>query len=131
VRFCEVDAYRVAWHGHYAAWMELGRNDLARRFGLDAEQLLEAGYLAPVVKLTLSFLRPLRYHDECAVLTTLVPSEAATLRFSATIVDPAGAEAARGETVHGLTDLSGTLQYRVPPGIAERIGRMTAWLEEG
>ena len=36
VRFNEIDAYRVAWHGHYVAWMEIGRNALAGRFDLDA-----------------------------------------------------------------------------------------------
>ena len=39
VRFNEVDAYHVAWHGHYVTWMEIGRNDLAGRFDLNADQV--------------------------------------------------------------------------------------------
>ncbi|WP_243689109.1 acyl-CoA thioesterase [Geotalea toluenoxydans] len=45
VRFNEVDAYRVAWHGHYVAWMEIGRNDLAERFDVGVEQISDAGFM--------------------------------------------------------------------------------------
>ena len=39
VRFCEVDSYQMVWHGHYITWFEVGRNELASRFGLDPEHL--------------------------------------------------------------------------------------------
>jgi len=61
VRFNEIDAYNVAWHGHYVAWMEVGRNDLAGRFGMDARQLAELGYLGPVVSLEVKYLSPARF----------------------------------------------------------------------
>jgi len=51
VRFNEIDAYRVAWHGHYVAWIEIGRTSLAGQFGLDPDQLSAAGFLGPVVDL--------------------------------------------------------------------------------
>ncbi len=70
VRFNEVDAYRVAWHGHYVAWMEIGRNALAGMFGLDAEQLEQLGYLGPVVSLEVKYLRPARFKDVITVRTT-------------------------------------------------------------
>ena len=31
VRFYEVDAYGVVWHGHYVGWFETGRNDLTQQ----------------------------------------------------------------------------------------------------
>jgi acyl-CoA thioester hydrolase len=129
VRFSEVDAYRMAWHGHYVAWMEVGRNDLAGMFGLDAEQLVDLGYLAPVVSLEMKYKRPLRYAEEARVLTTLRPSETATLEFACRIVGADGTEAATGTTVHALTDLSGVLQYRFSPVVAERLARLVSHLE--
>lgn len=129
VRFNEVDAYRMAWHGHYVAWMEVGRNELAGLFGLDAEQLAALGYLAPVVGLEMKYKRPLRYAEEARVMTTLHPSETATLEFSCRIVGADGAVAATGRTVHALTDLAGVLQYRFSPVIAERLARLIAHLE--
>lgn len=129
VRFNEVDAYRVAWHGHYVAWMEIGRNALAGQFGLDALQLTAAGYLGPVVGLELKFLRPARFNDELTIQTTLRQSETATLEFVTTIVAADGKKLATGMTTHALTDLDGVLQFQLPTVIAERVERLLAWLE--
>ncbi len=129
VRFNEIDAYRVAWHGHYVAWMEVGRNAMAGRFGLDALQLAEAGYMGPVVALELKFLRPACFNDELTIRTTLLRSQTATLEFAATIVGPDGKKCATGTTTHALTDMAGVLQFQLPPVIAERVGRLLASLE--
>ena len=129
VRFNEIDACRVAWHGHYVAWMEIGRNALAGRFDLDAFQLAALGYLGPVVALELRFLRPARFNDELTILTTLRRSETATLDFLTTVVGPDGTKLATGVTTHALTDLDGVLQFQLPPEIAERVKRLLAWLD--
>jgi len=129
VRFNEIDAYRVAWHGHYVAWMEIGRNALAGRFDLDAFQLAALGYLGPVVALELKFLRPARFNDELTIRTTLRCTQTATLEFLSTIVGPEGTKLATGVTTHALTDLDGVLQFQLPPEIAERVRRLLAWLE--
>jgi len=129
VRFNEIDAYRVAWHGHYVAWMEIGRNALAGRFDLDAFQLAALGYLGPVVALDLRYLRPARFNDELTIQTTLRRSEAATLEFLSTIVGPDGKKLATGVTTHALTDLDGVLQFQLPTVIAERVNRLLSWLE--
>ena len=129
VRFNEIDVYRVAWHGHYVAWMEIGRNALAGQFDLDAFQLLAAGYLGPVVGLELKFLRPARFNDELTIRTTLRRTETATLEFVTTIVGPDGSKVATGTTTHALTDMDGVLQFQLPTVIDERIKRMLVWLE--
>lgn len=128
VRFNEIDAYRVAWHGHYVAWMEIGRNALAGSFDLDAMQLAAAGYLGPVVALELKFLRPACFNDELTIQTTLRRSEAATLEFVTTIVGPDGKKCATGTTIHALTDMDGVLQFKLPPVIVGRVGRLLASL---
>ncbi|NTV50561.1 MAG: acyl-CoA thioesterase [Geobacteraceae bacterium] len=129
VRFNEIDAYRVAWHGHYVAWMEIGRNALAGEFDLDAFQLATVGYLGPVVALELKFLRPARFNEELTIRTTLRRTETATLEFITTIVGSDGKKYATGSTTHALTDLDGVLQFQLPPLIAERVNRLLAALE--
>lgn len=129
VRFNEVDAYHVAWHGHYVGWMEVGRNDLAGRFGLNAEQIGLAGYLAPVVALELKYKRPARFDEELTVRTSVRRTETATLEFVCEILGPDGTCCATGRTVHVMTDRNGTLQYTLPPEIAERIEQMLSYLE--
>ena len=129
VRFNEIDAYRVAWHGHYVAWMEIGRNALAGQFDLDAFQLAAAGYMGPVVALELKFLRPARFNDEVTICTSLRRVETSTLEFITTIVGPDGKKLATGTTTHALTDMDGVLQFQLPPLIAERVNRLLAWTE--
>lgn len=128
VRFNEVDAYRIAWHGHYVAWMEAGRNDLAGRFGLDAAQIADSGYLAPVVVLELKFIRPARFGEELRVRTTLRRTETATLEFVCDMFGEDGKLSASGRTVHALTDRDGVLQYALPQVIAERLQGLMAFL---
>ena len=129
VRFNEVDAYQVAWHGHFVAWMEVGRNDLAGLFDLNAQQISAAGYRAPVVSLELSYKRPARFNEELTVGTIARRTEIATLEFLTRITGADGVVIATGRTVHVLTDDQGTLLYRLPATIAGRLERMFAYLE--
>jgi len=121
VRFNEVDAYRIAWHGHYVAWMEEARNDLAGRFGVDAAQIAAAGFQAPVVALELKYLRPARFGEQLRVRTRLARTDAATLEFHSDIIGEDGKLSATGRTVHALTDERGILQYALPQPIAARL----------
>jgi len=131
VRFNEVDSYQVAWHGHYVAWMEVGRLRLSQRFGLAPQDLVELGYIGPVVQLDVKYLRPARYADKLVVRTTLVPDETAALTFKSEIRSGTGERLAVGTVVHALTDMNGVLQYRLPVEIEQRVANMRAWLDEG
>jgi acyl-CoA thioester hydrolase len=124
VRFNEVDYYQVAWHGHYVAWMEIGRNELAGEYGLDAVQLAAEGFLGPVVALDLKFIRPARFNDELTISTGVRRSPAAILQFITIITGRDGKKCATGTTTHALTDLQGVLQFRLSGVIADRIERM-------
>ena len=126
VRFNEVDSYRVAWHGHYVAWMEVGRNDLAGRFDLNSEQIGAAGYRAPVVNLELKFKRPARFNEQLVIGTAVRRTESASLEFLTRITGEDGVIIATGRTVHVLTDDQGVLLYQLPPVIAAHLERMLA-----
>ena len=129
VRFNEVDSYNVAWHGHYVAWMEVGRNELAGRFGLNAGQIDDLGYLAPVVSIELQFKKPARFDEDLRVMTSARRTMTATLEFVCTIIGADGVVCAEGKTVHVLTDRNGTLQYRLPHDIEVRLEEMMSFLE--
>lgn len=67
VRFREVDAYGVVWHGHYADWLECARQRYAAAFGFDLAGELARGYTAPMVELSVSYRRPARFGDRLLV----------------------------------------------------------------
>jgi len=128
VRFNEVDSYQVAWHGHYVAWMEIGRNSLSRQFGLGPDDLAGLSYMGPVVSLELKYLRPARFNDEVRICTLFEGDEAAMLSFRCEMLASDGERLASGLVRHVLTDSCGVMQYRLPEEIDERVARMKAWL---
>jgi acyl-CoA thioester hydrolase len=128
VRFNETDPYQVAWHGHYVAWMDEARNELAGRFGVDAAQIAAAGFRAPVVALEVKYLRPAHFGEELVLRTTLVPRQSATLEFACQIFGANGALLARGRTVHALTDAEGVLQYTLPQPVARGLAALENFL---
>jgi acyl-CoA thioester hydrolase len=130
VRFHEVDAYGVVWHGHYVGWFEAGRNDLTERFRIGPLQLKEMNLLAPVVELNCQFKLPAAFGDSLIIQTTMERTEVAKLVFHYQVLGQEGGKAlATGSTTHVLTDLKGNLLYRVPPEVLERIEAMRAYLE--
>jgi acyl-CoA thioester hydrolase len=130
VRFYEVDAYGVVWHGHYVGWFEVGRNELTERFHMGPLQLKEKNLLAPVVELNCEYKFPATFGESLLIQTTMERTEVAKLIFHYRVLSQRdGKVLATGSTTHVLTDLKGNLLYRVPPDILERIEEMRAYLE--
>ena len=130
VRFYEVDAYGVVWHGHYIGWFEVGRNELTEKFQMGPQQLKERSLLAPVVELTCQFKLPATFGDLLVIQTTMEKTEVAKLIFHYRVLKREnGKVLATGSTTHVLTDLKGSLLYRVPTEILERIEAMQKYLE--
>ena len=130
VRFYEVDAYGVVWHGHYVGWFEKGRNDLTQRFQMGPLQLKEMSLLAPVVGLNCQFKLPATFGNSLIIQTTMERTEVAKLIFRYRVLDQEnGKTLATGSTTHVLTDLKGNLLYRVPLEVLERIEAMRVYLE--
>ena len=130
VRFYEVDAYGMVWHGHYAGWFEVARNELTERFQIGPLQLKERNLLAPVVELTCQFKFPATFGDSLVIQTTMERTEVAKLIFHYRVLHQGnGKVLATGSTTHVLTDLKGNLLYWVPPEVLERTEAMRKYLE--
>lgn len=130
VRFYEVDAYSVVWHGHYVGWFEVGRNDLTEQFHIGPLQLKEKNLLAPVVELNCEYKFPATYGESLLIRTTMERTEVAKLIFHYRVLSQGnGKVLATSSTTHVLTDLNGNLLYRVPPEVLERMEAMRAYLE--
>lgn len=130
VRFNEVDAYGVVWHGHYVGWFEKGRNDLTQRYQMGPLQLKGMNLLAPVVELNCQFKLPAIFGDSLIIQTTMERTEVAKLIFHYRVLDQKNQKTlATGSTTHVLTDLKGNLLYRVPSEVLERIDAMQKYLE--
>lgn len=114
VRLEEVDALGIVWHGRYAGYLEDGREEMGRRFGLSYIEFKEAGAVLPIRCLHVDYLLPLRYLEKFLVETTLHWHEAARLNIEYKIYDSQGRLATRGYSVQMMVDLSGQLLLEAP-----------------
>lgn len=115
VRFHEVDAMNIVWHGHYIKYFELGREALAIEHGFSYLSVYELGFMTPVVKSTCEHKSSLKYGDIALIETTWTEFQSAKLVFSYRIYRKADRVlCATGETIQVFTNKSGELQLVVP-----------------
>jgi len=67
VRFSEVDAMNIVWHGSYALYFEDAREQFGKDFGLSYMSYFDNGYYAPLVELTFNFKKPLLYEQKARI----------------------------------------------------------------
>lgn len=114
VRLEEVDALGIVWHGRYAGYLEDGREEMGRRYGLSYIEFKEAGAVLPLRRLHVDFLKPLRYLEEFTVETVLHWHEAARLNMEYRIYAADGELATRGYSIQMMVDPGGELLLEAP-----------------
>ena len=61
IRFSEIDAMHVVWHGAYAKYFEDAREYFGEAFELSYKLIEENQVFAPIVDLSFQYKKPLRY----------------------------------------------------------------------
>jgi acyl-CoA thioester hydrolase len=77
VRFSEVDAMKIAWHGNYAKFFEDGREAFGEEFGIGYYDYYRENIATPVVNLNIDYKKHLLFGDRITVETEYVYSPAA------------------------------------------------------
>jgi acyl-CoA thioester hydrolase len=115
VRFQEVDAMQIVWHGHYVSYCEEARRAFGRRFGLDYAVFFEQGVGAPVVEMYLKYLLPARMSDVLEVTARFLQNEVPKLEFEYEIRRQSESPVlATGRSVQVFTNLKGELMLQPP-----------------
>jgi len=115
VRFREVDALQMVWHGHYIGYFELGREAFAEVYGITYHRLVDAGFAAPIVHVACDYKLPARYGDTLEITVRLFQRPTSKLEFAYEIRRAAdGTLLAVGQSVQVLTTLEGVLMMRPP-----------------
>lgn len=128
IRFSEIDAMRVVWHGAYAKYFEDAREYFGEVFELGYKLIEENQVFAPIVDLSFQYKKPLRYGMKPEVVITYVPTEAAKIVFDYEIRDAESQEVmATGHSVQVFMDLNYELIWTNPTFYEEWKKK---WLEE-
>lgn len=116
VEFYDVDSMRVAWHGNYPRFLELGRCALLDAIGYGYEEMTASGYAWPVVTMSLKYVRPLVFKQAARVKATLLEYEN-RLRIGYLVYDPAtDAAHTKGESVQMAIDMRTSESVFESPG---------------
>jgi len=131
VRFNEVDEWGMAWYGHYMAWFEVGRLSLLRRFDLLPRQMVDLGYIAPVINLQCDFKNPVGSGDRIVIRTTVAKPEVAALTFKFEILLKENRTLlAQGETTQVLLTTNKKMIYRLSGEFEKRIRNLVNYCSQ-
>jgi acyl-CoA thioester hydrolase len=81
VRFSEVDAMGVVWHGNYLKFFEDARESFGKKTGMSYLDIHKQGYVVPIVKSQLQYKTHISFGDEIEVVSRLIKSKAAKIVF--------------------------------------------------
>ncbi len=71
VRYGETDQMGYVYYGNYAQYLEVGRVEWLRSFGISYKKLEESGIMLPVTQMNINYLKPAMYDDELTIVTRL------------------------------------------------------------
>ena len=104
VRFEEVDALGIVWHGRYASYFEDARIALGQKFGIGYMVFYTRGVVVPIKKMHFDYHRPLKFQETITIEGILHWSEAARMNFEFIIRNSNGELATTGFTVQMMLD---------------------------
>lgn len=87
IRFSEVDAMNVVWHGSYTLYFEDAREEFGKKYDLGYMSFFDNGYFAPIVELSFQYKKPIKYGMRPRIDITYKPTEAAKIVFEYEIHD--------------------------------------------
>ena len=69
VNFYDTDAMSVVHHSNYIRWFEIGRVEFLREAGITLGELMDDGYLFPIVDVSAKYLNPAYFDDQLIIET--------------------------------------------------------------
>ncbi len=115
VRFSEVDALGIVWHGHYLKFFEDGREAFGRQYKIGYLDIYKHNFATPLVKINVDFKKTVKYGDHVKIVTTFNASPAAKIIFKYEIYRESDGElVAIGESTQVFMNLEHELFIVVP-----------------
>jgi acyl-CoA thioester hydrolase len=114
VRFEEVDALGIVWHGRYSSFFEDARAALGEKYRVGYMDFYKQGVTAPIKQLYVDYHRPLRFQETFTIEGILHWSEAARINTEFVLRDSQGQMTTTGYSVQVMLDFEENL-LMVPP----------------
>ncbi len=121
IRYAETDQMGVVYHGNYPQYLEMGRVEWLRTFGVSYKSMEENGIMLPVISLQLNFKKSAVYDDLISVSTKLVKTPSVRIEFDYEIHNEEGELLATANTVLAFMDMKSKRPIRCPDYLLDKI----------
>ena len=116
IQFYHLDPMKVVWHGNYMHFFEQARCNLLDKIDYNYPQMIESGFLWPIVDVRIKYISPLQFAQSILVKATLVEFEN-RLKIKYLITDrKTGAKLTEGFTIQVAVDaVTEEMCFETPP----------------
>ena len=121
VRYSETDQMGVVYHGNYAQYLEMGRVEWLRSFGISYKIMEEKGIMLPVISLSMNFKKSALYDDLITVETRLKKIPSVRIEFDYKIYNEAKEILVDANTVLAFMDMKKKRPVKCPDYILDRL----------
>jgi len=121
VRYSETDQMGIVYHGNYAQYLEMGRVEWLRSFGISYKSMEENGIMLPVISLAVNFKKSAIYDDLITVVTRLKKTPAVRIEFDYEIYNEAKEILVDANTVLVFMDMHKKRPVKCPDYLLQRI----------
>ncbi len=121
VRYGETDQMGVVYHGNYALYLEMGRIEWLRKFGVSYKYMEANGIMLPVVSLSINYKKSIGYDDVINVKTQLKNRPSAKIEFEYEITNEKGEIVTTASTILVFIDTKTNRPTRVPKYILDTL----------
>ena len=121
VRYAETDQMGVVYHGNYAQYLEMGRVEWLRGFGVSYKKMEENGIMLPVISLSVNYKKSAEYDDFITVETHLKKLPLVKIEFDFKIYNEHQEILATANTVLAFLDTKTKRPIKCPDYILKKI----------
>ncbi len=121
VRYAETDQMGVVYHGNYAQYLEMGRIEWLRGFGISYKSMEESGIILPVISLRINFKKSALYDDLITVDTQLKRAPLVKIEFDYKIYNEKLEILAEANTVLAFIDKNTNRPVKCPDYVLDKI----------
>ncbi|WP_055443550.1 acyl-CoA thioesterase [Lacinutrix himadriensis] len=121
IRYGETDQMGVVHHGNYALYLEMGRTEWLRTFGISYSQMEKEGVMLPVISMSLNYKKSAHYDAIIKVKTQLKKTPAVKIEFEYEITNEAGEILVQANTVLAFINMKTRRPMKCPDYILDKL----------
>lgn len=121
--FHDTDAMGVVWHGNYLKFFEKAREALFRKFDYGYQEMIDSGYIWPVIDTRIKFIAPTQAEQALQVTAQLEEYEN-RIKIGYTLIDiQSHKKTTRGYTIQVAVAIeSKTMSFVTPEAFLQKFG---------